>query len=201
MGAIVKRNEQQGVKVDVTLESFTSVMEEVEEQPAWRARADRESDYFDGNQLDSDILLLQEENGIPSSIENLIGRTIRDILGIESKNRKDFKVLPEAETGADDLAEAMSQKLNKAERESKADKACSKAHAGQVKVGLGWVEVARETDPFKFPYRCKSIHRNEIWWDMKSKEPVSWWRRSASVELKRNPSISGAACITVRSFL
>jgi hypothetical protein len=29
----------------------------------------------------------------------------------------------------------------------------------------------RESDPFKFPYRCKAIHRNEIYWDFLAKEP------------------------------
>jgi hypothetical protein len=38
-------------------------------------------------------------------------------------------------------------------------------------VGLGWVEVARESDPFKFPYRCTAVHRNEIFWDMLDREP------------------------------
>jgi len=153
------------------LERFAQIWGEIQDQPPWRSRADREADYYDGNQLDSEILQAQREKGIPPSIENLIGRTVNDILGIEAKNRKDWKVLPESEVGGDDVAEALNQKLNLAENESKADRACTDAHASQVKVGLGWVEVGRNPDPFKFPFRCRQVHRNEIWWDMKSTEP------------------------------
>ena len=158
-------------KKGCSVEKFTSILEEIENQPAWRSRADREADYYDGNQLDAEILQKQEEKGIPPSIENLIGRTVDDILGMEAKNRTDWKVIPESEVGSDDVAAALNQKLNKTERESGADRSCSDAHSSQVRVGLGWVEVSRETDPFKFPYRCQFVHRNEIWWDTKSKEP------------------------------
>ncbi len=157
-------------KKGCSVEQFTTILEEVEYQPAWRARADKEADYFDGNQLNSEILQAQQEKGIPPSIENLIGRTVNDILGMEAKNRTDWKVIPESEISSDDVAGALNQKLNQAERESGANRACTDAHASQVKVGLGWVEVAREKDPFKYPYRCRFVHRNEIWWDMKARE-------------------------------
>jgi len=159
------------IKKGCDLTRFQKIWGEIQDQPPWRAQADREADYYDGNQLDSELLQAQQAKGIPPAIENLIGRTVNDVLGIEAKNRKDFRVVPESEQSCDDVAEALNQKLNLAERESKADRACTDAHASQVKVGLGWVEVARERDPFKYPYRCRSIHRNEIWWDMKSTEP------------------------------
>ena len=38
-------------------------------------------------------------------------------------------------------------------------------------MGIGWVEVARESDPFKYDYRCNAVHRNEIWWDFLAKQP------------------------------
>ena len=159
------------VKEKYSLDQFTALMEEVQNQPAWRSRADREADYYDGNQLDSDILQAQVDKGIPPSIENLIGPTVDDVLGMEAKNRTDWKVLPDSERGGDDVAQALNQKLNKAEKNSGADRACTAAHSSQVRVGLGWVEVSREKDPFKFPYRCRFVHRNEIWWDMKAKDP------------------------------
>ena len=36
---------------------------------------------------------------------------------------------------------------------------------------IGWVEVARASNSLEFPYKCRYIHRNEIWGDMKSIEP------------------------------
>ena len=90
---------------------------------------------------------------------------------MEVKMRKDWRVVPDTKMGGDDVAEALSFKLNQAERHSKADRACSEAYRHQISVGLGWVEVALETNPFKFPYRATFVHRNEIWWDWLDTEP------------------------------
>lgn len=155
----------------ITLAKFTSVIVEIEQQPAWRGKADREMDYLDGNQLDSEILQAQRAIGMPPAIENVIGPAIAAVTGMEVKMRRDWRVVPDTKTGGDDVAEALSFKLNQAERHSKADRACSEAYRHQVSVGLGWVEVARESNPFKYPYRTTFIHRNEIWWDWLDTEP------------------------------
>lgn len=148
---------------------FTKILDEISQQPAWRSKADREMDYYAGNQLDAEVLRRQAEIGIPPAIEPLIGPTIDAVLGMEVKNRLDWRVL--AEEGGDEIALALNKELNEAEKKSKADAACSAAYASEVSVGLGWVEVGRNQDPFKYPYRCREIHRNEIWWDWLAKEP------------------------------
>lgn len=156
---------------ECSLSMFTVWMEEIREQPRWRTKADREADYYDGNQLDSEILRRQAEIGMPPAIEPLIGPTIDAVLGMEAKSRQDWRVLPDGEAANDEVAEALNFKLNQAEKKSEADRSCSEAYASQIKVGLGWVEVSRNTDPFQFPYRTESIHRNEIFWDFLSKRP------------------------------
>lgn len=155
--------------MDLSLSEFTKWLNELQEQPRWRMSADKEADYADGNQLDSDVMHRAAELGLPPAIEPLIGPTIDSVLGLEAKTRKDWRVMPD-ENDADEVAEAMTFKLAQAERKSKADMACADAFADQVKVGLGWVEVSRCDDPFKHPYRCNRIHRNEIWWDWFSNE-------------------------------
>jgi len=164
-----EQNEQGGL----SLQEFTEWLTECEDQPAWRSRADRESDYCDGNQLDSDVLRRQQERGIPPAIEPLIGPTIDSVLGTEAKSRTDWRVSSDGEMDGEEVAEAINHKLNQAERQSRADKACSDAYASQIKVGLGWVEVSRESDPFKYKYRCEAIHRNEIWFDWLGKSDLS----------------------------
>lgn len=67
----------------LTLDELTEFMREIEDQPAWRRVADRESDYCDGNQIDSEILQRMQELGIPPAIEPLIGPTIAAVLGME----------------------------------------------------------------------------------------------------------------------
>ena len=155
----------------ITLETWTRWLGQLHEQPPWRARADREMDYYDGNQLDADVLRRQRELGIPPAIEPLIKPTIDSLLGMEVKQRADWKVVPDDDEQDDEVAEALNHKLNRAERHARADAACSEAFKHQVCVGMGWVEVAREADPFHFSYRCRSIHRNEIFWDFLAKEP------------------------------
>ena len=160
---------------------YNQIALEIEEQPTWRRTADKEMDYADGNQLDSDLLRKQQLLGIPPAVEDLIGPALLSIQGYETKTRTDWRVTASGETGGQDIADAINFKLNQAERESKADRACSDAFRGQIGCGIGFVEVAKESDPFKFPHRCSSIHRNEIHWDMKGIEPdlsdARWLRR------------------------
>jgi hypothetical protein len=151
----------------LSLAQFEEFHAECKAQPQWRARADREADYIDGNQLDSDILRKQAAIGIPPAIENLMGPALSYICGTEAKSRRDWRVIPNGVDVDDDMADAMNAKLNEAERYAKADKACSNAFKTQAGLGLGWVEVSRNSDPFKFPYRCAAVHRNEIWYDWK----------------------------------
>lgn len=151
--------------------TFTKFLDEIAEQPAWRSKADREMDYYDGNQLDSEILQRQASIGLPPAIEPLIGPAIDSVLGLEVKTRADWRVIPDSDKKDDDIALALNRKLNQAERQAQADRACSDAFKYEVGVGLGWVEVSRESDPFKFPYRCKEVHRNEIWYDWSAREP------------------------------
>lgn len=153
------------------LGTFTDWLLEIENQPAWRAKADREMEYVDGNQLDSEVLQRQKALGMPPAIEPLIGPAVDAVLGFEAKTRTDWRITPDGDRDGDDVAEALNYKLNQAERHSGADRAMGDAFKHQLCVGLGWVEVARESDPFKYPYRCKTVHRNEIFWDWLSVEP------------------------------
>lgn len=155
----------------ITLEEYSEIIDEIEEQPYWRSIADSEMDYADGNQLDGALLKKQREIGLPPAVEDLIGPALLSIQGYETNSRTDWRVTPNGDAGGQDVADALNYKLNQAERESKADRACSDAFRPQIGCGIGWVEVARESDDYTYPYRCRSIHRNEIHWDMKSTCP------------------------------
>ena len=150
----------------IQLDEFTKYLHEIQNQPAWRSRADKEMDYVDGNQLDAEVLQRQAALGMPPAIEPLIGPAIEAVLGLEAKTRTDWRL--SADHPGDEgeqVAAALNYKLNQAERQSGADAACTGAFRTQVCVGIGWVEVSRESDPFKFPYRATVVHRNEIYWD------------------------------------
>lgn len=173
----------------LTLDEVIEIVEEIDEQPAWRAVADKEMDYADGNQLDTDLLREMKASGIPPAIEDLIGPTLLAIAGHELKTRTDWRVSPNGEVDGQEVCDAINFKLNQAERFSKADKACSDAFLPQIACGVGWVEVKREPDAFKFPYKTHAVNRNEIHWDMKSVESdlsdARWLRRMRWIHPKR----------------
>lgn len=153
------------------LTHLSNILDEISQQPSWRNQADKEADYIDGNQLDNPKLQDQAAKGIAPLVENVISRIINEIRGLEAKNRTDLQAICEGKKENADVIDSINQKLNQAERESGADRAVTQAHKKQIGLGLGWVEVARETNPFKYPYRVSEIHRNDIYWDMKAKEP------------------------------
>ncbi len=159
--------------VDPALElpELERFLDEIRYQPNWRYVADEEADYYDGNQLRQEMAAELEDRGLAPIIVNLIKPTIDLVLGMEAKTRRDWVV--RAETDDDqETAEALNVKLKESERTCWADRARSDAYAAQTKVGLGWVEMTRETDPFLPKYRCKYVHRREIWWDWRAKDPL-----------------------------
>lgn len=162
-------NDTSGVQ-KLSLTDYNNMLLEIREQPAWRRNADIESDYYDGKQLDSETLAKMRDLGMAPIVENLTAPTIDAVLGLEAKTRLDWRVTSQAGEEYSEVAEAINQKLNEAEKESRADRANSDAFAAQVKSGIGWIEVGRESDPFKYPYRYEYIHRNEMFWDFKAKK-------------------------------
>ncbi len=158
---------------ELTLAEWQQILSEIREQPAWRRDADVIADYYDGNQLDSETLRAMEDLGMAPIIENLMAPAIDSVLGMEAKNRLDWRVTSAGYNQPAEVAEAMNEKINEAEREAKADKACSDAFASQAKVGLGCVSVGINHDPFKYPHQAEAVHRNEVFWDWKGKTDLS----------------------------
>lgn len=146
------------------LYALENLLADIQNQPEWRSSADKCAAYHDGKQLDGQRLADMEETGEPKTIVNLIQRTINGALGNEAKVRLDWKANADAGTFTD-VAEAINQQMQEAQRESWADMAISDAYSSQLRTGIGWVEVSRSPDPLAYPYRVKHVHRNEVWWD------------------------------------
>ena len=126
-------NTTSAAKSGLSLDEFTRYLHEIENQPAWRSRADREMDYVDGNQLDAEVLQRQRALGMPPAIEPLIGPAIEAVLGLEAKTRTDWRLTADhpGQEG-EEVAAALNYKLNQAERQSRADAACTAAFRTQV---------------------------------------------------------------------
>ncbi|MGZ4968028.1 MAG: portal protein [Methylobacter sp.] len=155
----------------LSVEKLEKWLDELRNQPRWRLVADKECDYYDGNQLDADTLELMESRGQAPIIDNLIQPTINAVLGMQAKSRVDTRVAPEAGETNTDVAEALSLKMKQSGESARSDRAKSDAYAEQIKVGIGWVEVARNSDPFKPTVRYQHVHRREIFWDWRAKQP------------------------------
>jgi hypothetical protein len=175
--------------LEMTLAELEDIYSEIDEQPTWRATADKEMDYADGKQLDSDLLQKQAALGIPPAVEDLIGPALRSLAGYEVSVRTDWRVTPDGPADGQDVADALNYRLNQAERQAKADRACSEAFRAQAACGIGWVEVTRESNPFRYPYKCIAVHRNEIHWDMTSNtldlSDARWLKRARWVHPSR----------------
>lgn len=183
---------QDGADVPLTVNEFATIINEMINQPSWRLNADKEADYADGNQLDSELLRKQQELGIPPAKENIIGPAIAAVCGYEAKIRKDWRVTPDGDLGGQDVADVINFRLNQAEKRSGADRAMSRAFRPQIAVGIGWVEVTRAPNSLMFPIQCRYVHRNEIWWDMKNSDGCNpslptarWLLRRRWVERQR----------------
>lgn len=156
---------EQPTGLALTLAEYTEFHHEMEAQPPWRAVADREMDYADGNQLDTELMRSNQELGIPPAMEDMIGPMLLALQGYEARVRTDWRVKPNGQPEGKDVADALNFKLNEAERHSRADRACSDAFRPQAAIGIGWVEVSRNPDRFGYGYKCSAVPRQEIHWD------------------------------------
>lgn len=156
----------------ITTKQFLAYCEDTRDQPVgWRRACDKADDYYDGNQIDKETMSDLQESGMAPLINNLVKPTVDVVLGMEAKTRTDWRVSTDADK-YQEIAEALSSEMATVERETRADRACSDAYAGEVKAGLGWVEVSRQSDPFRYKYRVATPHRREIDWDWRDRDPA-----------------------------
>jgi hypothetical protein len=161
---------QTAINADIAVEAYDRICRDIREQPKWRHDSDIDCDYYDGAQTSPEVLQRLKEAGIPPQDSNLIKPTINAVLGLEARSRTDYKITADDESQAE-IAEGLSARIKEVESESCADRAMSDAYSSMIRAGVGWVEVSREFDPLKYPYRVREVHRNDIYWDWASREP------------------------------
>jgi hypothetical protein len=152
-----------------SLGALEALISDCQGQPDWRIRSDVAAAYYDmGKQLTPEQeRKIRVEMGIDPRQTNLIHGVINGVLGQEAKARSDVRVEAD-DDDFQDVADVLSKAMHEAQREANTDIAISNGYAGQVKTGVGWVEVSRAMDPLDYSYRVTDIHRNEMWWDMRS---------------------------------
>ena len=148
---------------------MAQILYDLRAEPQWRDTAAREEEFFDGNQLEQQTLVLMRDNGIPPIVVNLIQPVINAVGGFESSYRTDPIVLPDDDESVQG-AEALNQDLKQALRLTEFNEAMSEAFMSAAKVGIGWVEVSRRADPFQYRYRCEYVPWREMWWDWRCRK-------------------------------
>ncbi|EOZ1712307.1 portal protein [Yersinia enterocolitica] len=154
-----------------TLERLMDISSDIDHQPDWRTSANTACAYYDGDQLAPEVVAKLRERGQPLTQHNLIAPTIDGVLGMEAKTRTDLMVIaddPNEEMEV--MAEAVNAEFADTCRLSGLNKARSDAYAEQIKAGLSWVEVRRNSDPFDNKFKVSTVHRNEVFWDWFSRE-------------------------------
>ena len=173
LGLRSPKPERDHAKSGYSLQALEDLLSDCESQPEWRPRSDRAHAFADmGKQLtDEEQRKIRMEWGIEPIQTNLIHGVINGVLGQEAKARSDIRIEADTDDYAD-VADVLSMRMKEAQREANADMAVSNAYAGQVKGGIGWLEVSRASDPLDYPYRVRDVHRSEIWYDMQAKKSV-----------------------------
>lgn len=154
-----------------SLGALEALLDSCNNQPTdWRYRADVCCAYYDmGKQLTPEReQQIRVEWGIEPRQTNLIHGVINGVLGQEAKARSDVTIEAD-DDDYQDVADVLTKAMKEAQREANTDMAVSNGYSGQVKCGIGWVEVSRAVDPLDYPYRVQDIDRRSIWYDWEAK--------------------------------
>lgn len=153
------------------LGALEALLKDCDGQPDWRSRADKAHAYYDmgKQQTPEEKARIHRVMGINPRETNLVHGVINAVLGTEARQRTDVNVEADDEDFAD-VSDVLSMRMEEATRETNCDMAIADGYSGQVKGGLGWVEVSRASDPLDYPYRVRNIHRREIWYDWRAQQ-------------------------------
>ena len=154
------------------MQRLNKVHNEITYQPNWRGESDRCHQYYDGKQLEPDVVQMLKARSQPILITNLMAPAINGVLGMEARTRTDWFVSADDDDHTE-LSEALNVRVGESLRMAKANRACSDAYHGQLIGGLSWVEVKKNKDPLGAKFSIKNIHRDEISWDWKADSDLS----------------------------
>jgi hypothetical protein len=155
----------------VDQDKLLELLSDIDGQPDWRSKAKIAHSYYDNDQLPVAVVEMLRERGQPEIMENLIAPAVDGVLGMEAKTRTNLMVMADdPDDEMEQLAEAVNAEFADAARLARLDSARSDAYANQIKCGIGFVEVYRNSDPFGPRYKVKNVKRDEVYWDWFSAE-------------------------------
>ena len=138
-------------------------------EPEWRSEAEIDVAYYDGDQLSQDTLRKMKENGILPVVMNFSAPAIDAVCGLETITRRDLRCISKDDDSYE-VALALNAKFKEATTHTRFHHNVGQQYKKCVTMGLSWLEVSRQSDPFKYPYQVVNIPWREIFVDHRSRE-------------------------------
>lgn len=123
-----------------------------------------DEDYYDGIQMEAEDLRTLMDRNQPILTFNVVKNTVNWILGVERKNRIDYRVLPRKKKGAQG-ATSKTQVMKYVQDSSKGEYHRSWAFESAVKAGLGWTEYGAQSGVDGCPIFERSEKWRNMWFD------------------------------------
>lgn len=135
-----------------------------------------DEDYYDANQIDAEDMKTLIDRNQPILTFNVTKNTVNWILGVERKNRIDYRVLPRKKKGAQG-AKSKTQVMKYVQDCSKGEYQRSWAFESMVKAGLGWTEYGAQDGIDGCPIFERYEKWRNMWFDhLGSSNDGSDWR-------------------------
>ena len=151
-------------------EQLWRFMWEMRMEPDWRSEAEVEMAFYDGDQLSTDMLRKMKDLGFAPIVMNMIAPTIDSVAGWETIARADLMCRPETDDSYH-AAMGLNVKFKEALRMTRFNTHVGHQFKTAVKIGVCWLEVSRNPDPFEYPYRARIVPWREMHVDYRSRDP------------------------------
>jgi len=143
--------------------------EDLWHEPNWRSESQIDAAYYDGDQYTKDTLEKMREHGIMPATVNLAAPAVDAISGLEVITRAGLRCVS-ANDESFETALAANVKFQDALRETAFARKVGDQFKECVTVGISWLEVSRQSDPFLFPYRVIKPPWREMYVDYRARE-------------------------------
>lgn len=145
-------------------------LHDVRFEPNWRRDAEIESAFYDNDQLKTEHVRRMVELGIAPVVVNMTAPVIDSVAGLEVLSRSALKVEAETEESFE-AALGMNVKFKEAQRLTEFNEKVGQQYKEMLQIGVSWVEIVRNPDPFGYPYLVRGIPWREMFVDYRSREP------------------------------
>ena len=138
-------------------------------EPDWRSEAEVAAAFYDGDQLSRETLRKMQQYGILPVVMNHSAKIIDAIGGMEELVRKDIRVVSKDDYSYEPSL-AVNSDLKEAFKQTNYHYHVGRQFIECTVVGLSWLEVSRNIDPFKYRYQTPQVPWREMFSDYRARQ-------------------------------